>query len=70
MQSQVTKLSMLSRPSFLRLEHENGTEIEDGATVGPYSEGDLLELRCRTGEGRPRPEVRGNPDNKSISFFF
>ena len=54
--SQMTRLTLLERPQFARVELKNGTEVSVDhnrvPTIGPYNEGSVLVLRCRAGGGK------------------
>ena len=52
------KLNVLGKPESVIVSMNNGTELEDGAILGPYTEGTNLVLRCKASGGRPIPEVR------------
>ena len=54
---QMTMLHVLGKPDEVVVAMENGTELEDGAILGPYTEGTNLVLRCKASGGRPIPEV-------------
>jgi len=55
---QITRLAVLGRPTYISVTMENGTRVSPNGVVGPYTEGSLLVLRCKSGGGRPIPEVR------------
>ena len=55
---QLTLLNVLGKPDDVIVTMENGTELEDGYILGPYTEGSNLLLRCHAEGGRPIPEVR------------
>ena len=55
---QLTMLHVLGKPEKVIVSMNNGTELEDGAILGPYTEGTILVLRCKASGGRPIPEVR------------
>lgn len=55
---QLTSLNVLGKPEEVSVALNNGTELEDGAILGPYTEGTNLVLRCKASGGRPIPEVR------------
>ena len=55
---QLTTLNVLGKPDKVIVSMNNGTELEDGAILGPYTEGTILVLRCKASGGRPIPEVR------------
>ena len=57
---QLTLLNVLGKPDDVIVTMENGTELEDGYILGPYTEGSNLLLRCHAEGGRPIPEVRAN----------
>ena len=54
---QLTMLNVLGKPDDVIITMENGTELVDGAILGPYTEGSNLLLRCHAKGGRPIPEV-------------
>ena len=56
--NQLTRLTVLGKPTFMRMETEDGSEVRDKAVIGPYDEGDMLVMRCSAGGGRPIPTVR------------
>ena len=58
---QLTMLNVLGKPESVIVSMNNGTELEDGAILGPYTEGTNLVLRCKASGGRPIPEVRTIP---------
>ena len=43
--AQVTNLIVYGQPDYVKVSLENETEVENGATIGPYVEGQLLVLR-------------------------
>ena len=51
-------LNVLGKPDEVSVSMSNGTELEDGSILGPYTEGSNLVLRCKASGGRPIPEVR------------
>lgn len=59
--AQMTRLTLLERPQFVRIELKNGSEVsrhhDTVPTIGPYNEGSVLVLRCRAGGGKPIPQV-------------
>ena len=55
--SQFSRLTVLQRPRKVKLELENGTEIQDGAVIGPFNEGAVLELKCTASSAKPIPQV-------------
>ena len=57
LQNQLTRLTVLGKPTFMRMETENGSEVRDKAVIGPYDEGAMLVMRCSAGGGRPIPAV-------------
>ena len=54
---QLTLVNVLGKPDDVIVTMENGTELEDGYILGPYTEGANLLLRCHAEGGRPIPEV-------------
>ncbi len=61
---QKIRLAVLGRPTFVHVTMENGTRVDPSGVVGPYTEGSLLVLRCKSGGGRPIPEVR------ELTYFY
>ena len=53
---QLTLLNVLGKPDDVIVTMENGTELEDGYILGPYTEGSNLLLRCHAEGGRPIPQ--------------
>ena len=43
--AQVTNLVVYGQPDYVKVSLENETEVQNGATIGPYVEGELLVLR-------------------------
>ena len=43
--AQVTNLVVYGQPDYVKVSLENQTTVENGATIGPYMEGQLLVLR-------------------------
>ena len=43
--AQVTNLVVYGQPDYVKVSLENQTAVENGATIGPYMEGQLLVLR-------------------------
>ena len=48
----LTNLVVLGPPDLLRVSLDNGTELADGAIIGPFSQGQKLVLRSERREGR------------------
>jgi len=55
--SQTTQLTVYGKPTFVTVNLENGTKIDHRGVIGPYTEDTLLVLKCKSGGGKPIPEV-------------
>ncbi|KAL6998639.1 hypothetical protein U1Q18_049076, partial [Sarracenia purpurea var. burkii] len=42
----------------------NGDEVQNGSTIGPYNEGQVISLTCEISEGKPIPSLYWYKDNK------
>ena len=59
----LTNLVVLGPPDLLRVSLDNGTELADGAIIGPFSQGQKLVLRSESSVSvSVRTELYINPD--------
>lgn len=45
------------KPEYVKITKDDGTELQNASTIGPFIEGEELTLTCESGGGKPIPSV-------------